>query len=124
MLFKYTYIGDQVIVNVPDHELWELRFMLFDDDGYDNYNLYLIYRDKKTEIRETDFWTQGRPNLPYSAVGALYEEIVEVVCERLAGNPNLKIIDIDAIEDELIAQKYEKIWLDKNYVTKDSNGRW
>ena len=124
MLLKYDYIGDQILVNLPDNEYWELRFKLFNDEGCEDYNLYLIYRDKETEIRETEYWTQGRPALPYHAVGALYEEIVVVISQRLAADPTLKIIDIKAIESELIKQKYEKLWSEKNYITIDSGGNW
>ncbi len=124
MLLKYDYIGDQILVNLPDNEYWELRFKLFNDEGCEDYNLYLIYRDKETEIRETEYWTRGRPALPYHAVGALYEEIVVVISQRLAADPTLKIIDIKAIESELIKQKYEKLWSEKNYITIDSGGNW
>ena len=124
MIIKYDYIGDQVIVNVPDSSYWEIRFRLFDDNtGDDDYNLYLILGDKEFTLRDSDYWCQGR-DLPYTAVGALYEEIVEVIAEQIAKDPNLKFIDIGAIESELIDSKYQKAWLEKGYIKLDADGSW
>ena len=124
MIIKYEYIGDKIIVNVPDNAYWEIRFRLFDKDtGADDYNLYLIFGDKEFVLRDTEYWCQGR-KLPYTAVGALYEEIIEVIAERIALNPDLKFLDIEAIESELIESKYEKKWLEKGYIEVDANGRW
>lgn len=123
MLIKYEYIGDRVIMNVPDNSYWEIRFKLFNDGGLDDYNLYLIMDDREIELRDTDYWCSGR-DLPYTEVGALYEEIVEVIAERIAREPNLKLIDIDAIEAELIASKYEKRWLEKGFIKLAADGSW
>ena len=75
-------------------------------------------------IRDHYLLTQGRPNLSCSAVGNLYEEIIDVVIQQIANNPNLSVIDIDSIETQLLNEKYEKIWIDKNYVEIDKNGAW
>ena len=125
MLIKYEYIGDRVIVNVPDSSYWEIRFKLFDDDtGVEDYNLYLIFGDKEFVLRDTDYWCQGRRDLPYRAVGALYEEIVDVIAQRIAEDPNLKFLDIEAIEAELIETKYQNKWLEKGYITLTADGSW
>ena len=123
MIFKYTNI-DNVILNIPNTDFWDLRFRLFDKDGYDDYGIYLTYKDEEIMIRDHYFWTQGRPNLSCSAVGNLYEEIIDVVIQQIANNPNLSVIDIDSIETQLLNEKYEKIWIDKNYVEIDKNGAW
>ena len=125
MILKYEDIGDRVIMNLPDSACWEIRFRLFGEDtGCDDYNLYLIYGDKEIVLRDTEYWCQGRRDLPYTAVGALYEEIVEVIGKKLALDPDLRIIDIEAIEEELIAAKYEKKWIEKGYIKPSDNGSW
>ena len=125
MFIRYDEIGDQVIANIPDSTYWEIRFRLFTEDtGDDDYNLYLIVGDREITLRDTDYWCQGRLALPYQAVGALYEEMVNVITEKIASDPTLKFIDITEIEAELIASKYEREWLDNGYIKLDANGCW
>ncbi len=124
MFIKYEYIGDRILINVPDSSVWEIRFRLFNEDGDEDYNLYLTIDGKETELRDTDYWCQGRPQLSYRAVGEMYEEIVETVAQKIAEEPNLRVIDIDEIEAELIERKYAQLWLDKGFVKPDKNGSW
>ena len=123
MYVKYEFIGDKALVNVPDSSLWEIRFRMFSDEG-DDFGLYLIVNGEAFELRNTDFWCQGRPSLPYTAVGDLYEQIVETVAQRIAADPELRLIDIDAIETELIETRFAKLWLEKGFVKRDKNGSW
>lgn len=123
MFIKYDYIGDQAIVNAPDSAYWEIRFRLFDDECIEDYGVYLIVGDEEFTLRETDYWCQGR-DIPYQAVGTMYEELVEVIAQRLAADPGLKMIDIGAIEGELVASKYEKLWTEKGYIKPDADGKW
>ena len=124
MLIKYEYIGDKVVVNAPDNSYWEIRFKLFDCEGNEDYNLYLIIGEKEFMLRDVDYWCQGRWNLPYTAVGALYEEMVEVIAKRIACEPNLKVIDVEAIESELLESKYKKKWLEKGFIELAADGSW
>ena len=124
MFIKYEYIGDKILINVPDSSVWEIRFRLFNEDGDEDYNLYLTIDGKEIELRDTDYWCQGRPQLSYRAVGEMYEEIVEIVTQMIAEEPNLRVIDIDEIEAELIEHKYAQLWLDKGFVKPNKNGSW
>lgn len=124
MLIRYSHIGDQCIVNVPDNAYWEIRFRMFDTEtGVDDFNLYLITEDKEIMLRDTDDLCQGR-NLSYIAVGNMHEEMVSVIADKIAKDPNLRLLDIDAIEAELLTSKYEKMWLEKGYITLDPDGSW
>ena len=123
MYIKYTSFGDKVFMNIPESSHWEIRFRMLNERG-DDYNLYLIIDDNEIELRDTEHWCQGRPSLPYEAVGNLYEDIVDAVANRLAADRDLRVIDIDAIEHRLLENKYEKLWLERGYVKPDKNGRW
>ena len=124
MFIKYEDCGDNIIINVPDAETWQIRFKLFDEDCNDDYNLYLIIGDKTVLLRDTEYWCQGRPNLPYSVVGKLYEEIVNAIWTKLDNEPNLKMIDIPLIESKLLEEKFEKDWIEKGYVEVYDDGSW
>lgn len=122
MFIKYNNgCGDNIIVNVPDSEYWEIKFQLFDDNCCDNYNLYLVTKDRTITLRDTEYWSQGR-DIPYSSVGGMYEELVDVIGEKIADN--VRFIDIDKLESELIEAKYYKKWLDKGYICIYENGSW
>ena len=108
MFIKYENCGDNIVLIVPDSAMWQICYRSFDEDGNDNCHLYLIIEDKTILLRDTEYWCQGRPNLPYSAVGYLYEEIVDVIFAKIANEPNLKIIDIPSVENQLLNEKYEK----------------
>ncbi len=124
MFIKYENCGDNIILNVPDSEMWQICYRLLDEKGYDDCSLYLIIADKTILLRDGEDWWNGRPDLPCFAVGELYEEIVEVIFAKIENEPNLKVIDITSIEYQLIKEKYEKKWLEKGYVTADNNGSW
>ena len=124
MFVKYEDCGDNIIVNVPDSVTWKICYKLFDEDGYDDCNLYLIVGDETILLRDTEYWCQGRPNLPYSAVGYLYEEIVDAIVAKIENDPNLRVIDISSIESKLLEEKYEKKWIEKGYVEVYPNGSW
>lgn len=125
MIIKYECYEGLIIVNVPDSSYWEIRIKQYaEDTGGDDYSLYLIFDDKKYLIRDTEYWWMGRDNLPCFAIGELYEEIVEIIAKQIADDPNLKIIDINVIESELIDSKYKERWLEKGYIELSSDGSW
>ena len=124
MRIKYSFLGDNVILNLPDDKLWELRYRLFDDEVMEVYGLYIICGDKEIEIRDVECYAQGRPELPLSAVGDLYEDIVDKTGEMLAANPGLNFIDIDEIESKLLCEKYEKLWKEKGFIELAADGSW
>ena len=124
MFVKYDNCGDNTIVNVPDSVTWKICYKLFDEDGNDDYNLYLIVGDETVLLRDTDYWCQGRPNLPHFTVGNLYEEIVDAIVAKIENDPNLRVIDISSIESKLLEEKYEKLWIEKGYVEVYPDGRW
>ena len=123
MLIKYDFCGDNNIVNIPETMYWKISFAMLDENGRDDYNLYLHIGNEKITIRDTDFWSMGR-DLPYEEVGYMYEEMVDIIAAKIEQEPNLKIIDISAIESTLINEKYEKRWIEKGYIEPDADGSW
>ena len=123
MFIKYDDCGDNVIINLPDSIPWKICFRMFNENAYDDFNLYLIMGEETILLRDTDYWCQGRSDLPYTAVGYMYEEMVDIIAKKIENDPNLRLIDISSIENELLG-KYEKIWIEKGYIEVDSNGRW
>ena len=124
MFVKYEVCDDNIIINVPDSVTWKICYKVFDDDGNEDYSLYLIVGDEIILIRDVEYWCQGRPNLPYQAVGYLYEEIVDVIASKIETESNLRMIDISEIESELLYGKYEKDWIENGYVKVSPNGGW
>ena len=125
MLIKYEYCGDNTIINVPDSAYWKICFRLINDSTPgDDYGLYLITDEKEILLRDTDCWCSGRPELPYTAVGAMYEEIVDIIASKIEAEPNLRIVDVNAIEGKLLSEKYEKKWLENGYVKLREDGSW
>lgn len=124
MIIKYEDAGDQVIINLPNNVYWEIRYRMFSDLNDDYHKLCLIVGEKELTIFDAYKWCQGRKNMFSDVVGELYEEIVESIAERLSQEPDLKYLDISAIESELVETKYFKLWLEKGYIEVDANGRW
>ena len=124
MFIKYEDTGDMVLKNVPDSQPWELRWKMFDENCADDGGLYLILDGRETLLLDTDRWCQGRPSLPDGAVGDLYRDLVEAAAKKLAADPALRLLDLDAIEDELLSSQYAERWIAKGYVTPDENGTW
>ena len=124
MFIQFDDIGDRRLIHLPDSARWELRFRLFDDKGNNDYGLYLFLDEEEISVRDTDTLCQGRPELPYTAVGLLYAAIVDRVAERITSDPTLRLIDIDAIEAELLEEKFYQQWLNKGFIQPDANGHW
>lgn len=121
MIIKYTHNGDRIIANIPDGSFWEIRFRMFDNDtGNDDFNLYLIHEGREITLRDTAHFCRSR-NLSCYCVGAMYGEMVDVIAARLANDPNLRILDIDAIESELLTSKYEKLFLEEESSHTDDS---
>ncbi len=74
-------------------------------------------------LRAAEEWCSGRSDLPDYEVGYLYEEILDIISTKMENEPDLKVIGISSIENKLLNEKYEKRWIEKGYVTVDSNGR-
>ncbi|MBQ6897992.1 MAG: hypothetical protein IJN70_03350 [Clostridia bacterium] len=124
MYLKYEDCGDKIILNLPAEKSWKICFKLFDDDVAEDYNLYLMMDGETVLLLDTEYLCQGRPELSYRAVGELYEEIIDVIAEKLEKEPDLRVIDIMAAMNKLLAEKYEKKWLDAGFITPDANGSW
>ena len=124
MFLKYDDCGDNVIINLPNSVVWSIRYRLFHDEGNEDCNLYLIVDDRQILLRDTDNWCAGRPNLPYYAVRNMYEEIVDVIATQIENKPTLTLIDLPAIENKLLKEKYEKMWIEKGYVELKPDGTW
>ncbi len=124
MFIKYEYLGDKVIMNLQSEANWKICFKLFDDEGCEDYNLYLITDEETVVLRDVEYWCQGRPDLRYTAIGELFEEIVDVIAHKLEHEPDIRVIDIPAIENKLIEEKYEKMWMEKGFIKIDEHGRW
>jgi len=124
MFIKYEFFADPVLVYIPDSEPWEIRMKSVDENGFEDCGLYLTASGAETQLTDSDIWCQGRPDLPRWAVGELYEEIIEVIAQKIIEESNLKVIDIPQIECRLLCEKYEKIWAERGYIEIAENGSW
>ena len=125
MYIKYEYVADKVFLHLPDSLPWEIRFRYFNKTGErDDLCLYLSIGEQEILLCDPDIWCQGRPDLPYDAVAMLYEEMVDVIAQKVIEDPDLKVLDINAIEMQLLEEKYEKIWAEKGFIELDENGSW
>ncbi len=116
MFVKCSYFFNSLI-KLPENSYYEFKSEF--DDG-----LYLILSNKEILLRDIDYWCQGRTELPSYAVYDLYSEIVDVIANLLTNDENIKIIDIDEIETDLINKNYEKAWLSRGYITISEDGSW
>lgn len=107
---------DNLLLHITPNDRFEFRYRF--EDG-----LYLILPDKEIVLREVDLFCQGRPNLPESAVGDLFAEMLEVITQ-LIKEEEISILDIDEIENKLITEKYEKKWISEGYVEVYADGSW
>ncbi len=120
MIIKCSHVDgvENAIINIPDSAYYEIRSRF--EDG-----IYLILSDKEIQLRDIDFWCQGRsPELTSWAVTDLYDEMVDVIADILTNNEHISSIDIDEIENDLISKKYEQEWLSKGYITIREDGSW
>ena len=124
MIIKYEFAGEKAVVFIPDNVQWEIISRCIDDRGYDDNGLYLIVDGKERTLEAGDAWSGGARTIPDFEVSCLHEEVIDVIAERMANNPDLRIIDINEIIEGLISSEYYKRWLEKEYIKPDANGRW
>lgn len=123
MYIKYEFIGDRNLLFIPSGKHWSLRFLMFDEDGSEDYSVYLtIEGDKPIRILDVDLFCQGNPDLPYYAVGHLYEDLIDLAAEQLASGPILLLLDIPDLVRHLVETKYRAIWCERGYVPPDWSG--
>ena len=120
MYIKYEYIGDRTLLSIPAGKLWSLRFLTFDKDGNEDYSVYLtVEGNEPICVLDVDLFCQGSPNLPYYAVGHLYEDLIDVAAEHLMDNPDPPLLDIPALAHRLVDTKYRDLWHKKGYIPAD-----
>lgn len=125
MYIKYESIGDRNLLFLPEHKAWSLRFRMFNDDGSEDYCVYLtVDGSAPVPVLEPDLFCQGCPDLPYYAVGLLYEDVIDAAAEQIAVDPALRILDIQDIVHQLVLSKYRDLWLEKGYITPEQAGYW
>ena len=107
MFIKYTYIGDRSLIHIPDSCVWEIRFRFVEPDMEEGKNLYLVVGDKEFCLRDSDFLCNSKTDLSHSEVENLYMEIIDAIAGKIAETPTLKVVDIDAIEAHLLAEKFQ-----------------
>lgn len=122
LFISYQDCGDQVLLNLPETAVWGIRFRMYNARGYEDYGLYLSIEGQTYCLRDTDAWCQGRPDLPESAVGKLYAEMLDQIAKQIA-EQKVNFIDVQDIETTLIS-KHEKIWTEKGYIQPGLNGNW
>ena len=123
MIIKYGFVGDRAVIYVPDNTQWEIITRSVNDKGYEDYGLYLIVDGKERILSEADSWCSGR-NIPEYEIGALHEDVVDVVFKQMAGDSEVRGIDIEEIIAELLNATYEKRWKEMGYIEVDANGHW
>jgi len=124
MIIKYEFAGDKAVVFIPDNVQWEIVNRCFNDKGFDDNGLYLVVDGQERTLEAGDAWSGGDKKIPDFEVSCLHEEVIDVIAERMANHPDLRIIDINEIIDGLISSKYYKRWLEKEYIKPDAKGCW
>lgn len=120
MYIKYDYIGDRTLLYLPPDKLWSLRFRMFDEDGDEDYSVYLTVDDGEPIcVLDVDLFCQGSPNLPYYAVGHLYEDLIDAAADLLVRDPDLPLLDIPSLARRLVDTKYRDLWFRKGYIPAD-----
>lgn len=126
MYLRCEFIGDEMLIYIPDTVVWCLKVNPYEAQSGDVYGVYKLYLEvdgKEILLRDADYWCSGR-KLPAEAVGELYSEIIDIVFQKVIKDDTLKYVDIDEIESELLNTKYEKLWIEKGYIELDANGSW
>jgi len=125
MYVKYESCGDPIIIHIPSQKQWTLRHITFDDNCDESYrNILEIEGCEPIILQESKMYCANRPDLPDFAVGALLKDVVNTVAERLALNPDQRLIDITGITQTLIGQTYFSLWERRGYIIVDEDGRW
>ena len=120
MYIKYEYIGDRTLLSIPADKLWSLRFLMFDEDGNEDYSVYLTAEGSEPiQVLDVDLFCQGSPNLPYYAVGHLYEDLIDAAANQLVSDPDTPLLDIPALVRRLVDTKYRDLWHKRGYVPAD-----
>ena len=70
-------------------------------------------------IKFCDLFCQGSPNLPYYAVGHLYEDLIDAAANQLVSDPDTPLLDIPALVRRLVDTKYRDLWHKKGYIPAD-----
>ena len=116
MLFKVTINFDYCIINAPDSQLWSLSYRdTYCEDGceYEDFHLHLLLGDEDIELRDAKFCSLADDDHLFPSkceVGQLYEELINIIAERIAAVSDIRIIDIDSLEAELYVNKYKEKW--------------
>lgn len=120
MYIEYELIGDRTLLYLPPGKPWSLQFRMFDEDGSEDYSVYLtVDGGEPIQVLDVDLFCQGSPDLPYYAVGHLYETLIDAVAEHLMDNPGTPLLDIPDLVRRLIEGKYYDLWHKKGYIPAD-----
>ena len=123
MLIRFQLMGEDNLISIPDTMPWRLVRKLFDNDGYDDYGLYLILNGEEIQLRDAQELCDGR-DIPLSAVGQLHYDMIDEIIRLLIETPKTEFICLEDLEAELLQNKYKKLWIDKGYIHPDENGIW
>lgn len=125
MYLKYDREGDQHLLFIPDGKRWAVYYALCDDTGREDRGIYIRVEDEPPiRVLDTEYLCQGRPQLPHSAVGELYEEVIETISAAVKADSTIHHIDMLAVVDRLIRVKYQEIWTLAGYIYPDDRGAW
>jgi len=103
---------DRKIMHLPDTACWSISYKEWDKDGDSDGSIYLVVDEKEYVLRDVARWDFS-VTLKFNHISDMYEKMVELIGQQIAEDPNLKIIDIDAIE---VAAIVEEKWLNKGYI--------
>lgn len=123
MIIKYEFVCDKTALYIPDNVQWEIFTRRVNGEGYEDYGLYLLVDGVERMLADVDKWRDGT-NIPKEAISDMHEEVIDVIVQKISNDPNLQVLDIESIIDELIFQKYEKIWVERGYIKLAPDGSW
>lgn len=115
MVIKYGFLTDCGLVFLPDNAPWEIFCRDVSPSGYEDNGLYLRFDGEERALSDAGVMCCGR-SLPGEEIRRLHEDAVNTIYRRMAEDPGLRVIDIDAIITELLRSGYEARWVEQGWM--------
>lgn len=117
MIIKYEYIGEKVILNIPEGTIYKFFCNSIDEDGFYDYNIYFWSKDTDDiEIIHLNYLMTDY------GVDSLYLDILcnriidEILHELQTYNP---FIDMEKLWERVFERDFEQEWRDKGIISAE-----